>query len=164
MLVVSADIGWLALLMGLSGGVGSGLDGFVLVTVTAGAIILSNRTSLLTAALATFAVLYQELYTTLAAPAEPSGFFQAGVLGTLFFASTMVIQNVSGRLRQNELRNLSQAAELADLERINQLVIQRMQTGIVVVDEKNVVRTANQSAQRLLAQRSIPWAQSMRSP
>jgi len=151
-LVVAADIGWLAVLMGLSGGVGSGLDGFVLVTVTAGAIVLFNRTSLLTAALATIAVLYQELYTTLVAPAEPSGFFQAGVLGAVFFAATLVIQNLSNRLRQNELRNLSQAAELADLERINQLVIQRMQTGIVVVDENNFVRTSNQSANRLLGQ------------
>jgi two-component system sensor histidine kinase PilS (NtrC family) len=151
-LVVAADIAWLAVLMGLSGGVGSGLDGFVLVSVTAGAIVLSSRTSLLIAALATIAVLYQELYTTLVTPAEPSGFFQAGVLGALFFASTLVIQNVSNRLRQNELRNLSQAAELADLERINQLVIQRMQTGIVVVDENNIVRTSNQSAKRLLGQ------------
>lgn len=151
-LVVAADISWLSLLMSLSGGVGSGLDGFILVTVTAGAIVLSRRTSLLTAALATIAVLYQELYLTLALPAEPSDFFQAGVLGTLFFASTLVIQNVSTRLRQNELRNLTQAAELADLERINQLVIQRMQTGIVIVDEHNTVRTANQSARNLLGQ------------
>jgi len=154
--VVALDIIWLAVLMGMSSGVGSGLDGFMLVTVTAGAIVVSNRTSLLTAALATIAVLYQELFTTLSAPYEPSGFFQAGVLGILFFAFTLLIQNVSSRLRQNELRNLTQAAELKDLERINQQVIQRMHTGIVVVDENNAIRTANQSARRLLGQLNEP--------
>ncbi|MCP5180051.1 MAG: PAS domain-containing sensor histidine kinase [Pseudomonadales bacterium] len=148
--VVTTDIVWLAMLMALSAGVGSGLDGFMLVTVTAGAIVVSGRTSLLTAALATIAVLYQELYSALHAPSEPNDFFQAGVLGILFFASTLVIQNVTRRLRQNELNNLAQAAELADLERVNQLVIQRMQTGILVVDEHNHIRTSNQSARRLL--------------
>ncbi len=150
--VIATDILWLAVLMAMSAGVGSGLDGFMLVTVTAGAIIVGDRTSLLTAALATIAVLYQELFTAFRLPDEPNGFFQAGVLGILFFVFTLFITNISNRLRQNELRNISQAAELADLERVNQQVIQRMQTGIVVVDEHDHVRTFNQAARRLLGQ------------
>jgi len=150
--IVASDILWLAVLMAMSAGVGSGLDGFMLVTVTAGAIIVADRSSLLTAALATIAVLYQELFTALRLPEEPNGFFQAGMLGILFFVFTLFITNISNRLRQNELRNISQAAELADLERVNQQVIQRMQTGIVVIDEHDNVRTFNQAARRLLGQ------------
>lgn len=150
--IIAIDILWLAVLMAMSAGVGSGLDGFMLVTVTAGAIIVADRSSLLTAALATIAVLYQELFTAFRLPDEPNGFFQAGVLGILFFVFTLFITNISNRLRQNELRNISQTAELADLERVNQQVIQRMQTGIVVVDEHDHVRTFNQAARRLLGQ------------
>lgn len=150
--IIAIDILWLAVLMAMSAGVGSGLDGFMLVTVTAGAIIVADRSSLLTAALATIAVLYQELFTAFRLPDEPNGFFQAGVLGILFFVFTLFITNISNRLRQNELRNISQSAELADLERVNQQVIQRMQTGIVVVDEHDHVRTFNQAARRLLGQ------------
>jgi len=150
--IIAIDILWLAVLMAMSAGVGSGLDGFMLVSVTAGAIIVADRSSLLTAALATIAVLYQELFTAFRLPDEPNGFFQAGVLGILFFVFTLFITNISNRLRQNELRNVSQAAELADLERVNQQVIQRMQTGIVVVDEHDRVRTFNQAARRLLGQ------------
>ena len=150
--IIAIDILWLAVLMAMSAGVGSGLDGFMLVSVTAGAIIVADRSSLLTAALATIAVLYQELFTAFRLPDEPNGFFQAGVLGILFFVFTFFITNISNRLRQNELRNISQAAELADLERVNQQVIQRMQTGIVVVDEHDRVRTFNQAARRLLGQ------------
>ena len=150
--IIAIDVLWLAVLMAMSAGVGSGLDGFMLVSVTAGAIIVADRSSLLTAALATIAVLYQELFTAFRLPDEPNGFFQAGVLGVLFFVFTFFITNISNRLRQNELRNISQAAELADLERVNQQVIQRMQTGIVVVDEHDRVRTFNQAARRLLGQ------------
>ena len=150
--IIAIDILWLAVLMAMSAGVGSGLDGFMLVTVTAGAIIVADRSNLLTAALATIAVLYQELFTAFRLPDEPNGFFQAGVLGILFFVFTLFITNISNRLRQNELRNISQTAELADLERVNQQVIQRMQTGIVVVDEHDHVRTFNQAARRLLGQ------------
>ncbi len=156
--LVSYDIGALALLMYLSGGVGSGIGLLLLVSVATGSILVTGRRALLLASMAAIAVLYQELYTSLAAPGLHDDYFQAGVLGALCFAAAIALQYLSQRVRDNDIRALTQAAELADLERVNRQIIQRMRTGIVVVDAAGRVRMANQSARTLLG---VPPAQEL---
>lgn len=148
--LVIYDIGVLTLLMYFSGGVGSGIGLLVLVSVATGAILVTGRRALLLAALASIAVLYQELYLSLTAPEFHDDYFQAGVLGGLCFAAAIALQYLSQRVRDNDIRALTQAAELADLERVNRQIIQRMRTGIVVVDAAGRVRMANQAARALL--------------
>jgi two-component system sensor histidine kinase PilS (NtrC family) len=142
------DIGALTLLMYLSAGVGSGLGVVTLVAVAAGAVLLSRRASVFIAAVATIAVLYEEFYISLLR--LDSDYFQAGVLGAIYFATSIAIQSLSGRLRRSEITSLSRAAEVADLERVNRSIIQRMRTGIIVVDGTNHPRVLNQSARSLL--------------
>ena len=77
-------------------------------------------------------------------------FFQAGVFGAIYFTASLSIQSLSTRIRQNDIRALTQAVELADLERLNRQIIQRMRTGIIVVDPNDVVRMHNQSARALI--------------
>ena len=148
--LVSYDILALTTLMYLSGGVGTGVGLLILVSVATGAILVTGRRALLLAATATIAVLYQELYLSLTAPEFHDDYFQAGVLGGLCFAAAIALQYLSQRVRDNDIRALTQAAELADLERVNRQIIQRMRTGIVVVDAADRVRMANQSARALL--------------
>ncbi len=154
--LVCADVIWIATMMSQSGGVVSGLDAFMLVTVTAGAIVVQDRWSTFVAAIASIAVLYQELYLSLSHSQTEPNFFEAGVLGLLLFAFALLVQNLSSRLRENELKALTQAAELEDLERINKQIIQRMQTGIVVVDQNNHIRTLNEAAMGMLGQFDSP--------
>ncbi len=149
-ILVSYDIGVLTLLMHLSGGVGSGIGLLLLVSVATGSILVTGRRALLLAAMAAIAVLYQELYMSLSTPSLHDDYFQAGVLGALCFAAALALQSLSQRVRDNDIRALTQAAELADLERVNRQIIQRMRTGIVVVDANGRVRMANQSARALL--------------
>ncbi len=144
--LVCADVIWLALMMYQSGGVASGLDAFMLVTVTAGAIVVQDRWSTFVAAIASIAVLYQELHLALQGSVAAPNFFEAGVLGLLLFAFALLVQNLSSRLRENEMKALTHAAEVEDLERINKQIIQRMQTGIVVVDNQDRVRMQNHAA------------------
>ncbi|MFU8815706.1 MAG: sensor histidine kinase [Pseudomonadales bacterium] len=148
--LVALDILVLAILMYASGGVGSGVGLLLLVSVAAGAILVAGRSALLLAALATIAVLYEEFYLSLSAPHLHDDYFQAGILGGLFFGAALVLRFLSHRVRDNDVRALTQAAELADLERVNRQIIARMRTGIAVVDSANRVRMANQSARTLL--------------
>ena len=134
----------------LSGGVSSGLAPLILVAVAAGAILAASRVSIFLAALATLALLSEEIYLAIGSKVSYDGVFQAGVFGVLFFTVAQAINSISARLRASELRALTQAAELADLERINRRIIQRMRTGIIVVSDDNSVRMGNQSAYSLL--------------
>lgn len=147
--LVVFDILALTWLMYLSGGVASGLGVLLLVSIATGSIIITGRTTIVLPAFATIAVLYEEFYLSLSAPAVHD-YFQAGILGGLYFAISMAIQSLSGRIREDDIQALTQAAELADLERVNRQIIQRMRTGIVLVDRDNNVRMANQSSRALL--------------
>jgi two-component system sensor histidine kinase PilS (NtrC family) len=148
--LVVFDIAVLTLLMHTSGGVGSGVGLLVLASVATGAILVTGRIALMLAAFAAIAVLYQEFYLSLSWPDLHDDYFQAGVLGALFFAAALVLQYLSQRVRDNDIRALTQSAELADLERVNRQIVQRMRTGIVVVDRDGRVRMSNQSARALL--------------
>ncbi|MEZ5558251.1 MAG: HAMP domain-containing sensor histidine kinase [Pseudomonadales bacterium] len=148
--LVCFDILALTLLMYLSGGVSAGLGALILVAVTTGAILVPDRRATGFAAIASIAVLYEEFYLALSAPLLHDDYFQAGVLGALYFAASFAVRRLSTRLRENDVRALTQAAELADLERVNRQIIQRMRTGIVVVDPGDHLRNANQSARTLL--------------
>jgi two-component system sensor histidine kinase PilS (NtrC family) len=148
--MVLYDIGALTWLMYLSDGVGSGIGVVILVAVAAGAVLLTGRVSAFVAAIATIAVLYEEFLVSFAPPDYRSDYFQAGILGVIYFATAIAIQSLSQRLRQTEITSLTRAAEVADLERVNRSIIQRMRTGIIVVDGKDQARLLNQSARSLL--------------
>ena len=134
----------------LSDGIDSGLAPLILVAVAAGAILVASRVSIFLAALASLALLYEESHLAFEHNASFDGVFQAGVFGVLFFTVALAIHSISRRLRESELVSFTQSAKLADLERINRRIIQRMRTGILVVDGDNDVRMGNQSAYSLL--------------
>jgi two-component system, NtrC family, sensor histidine kinase PilS len=144
------DIGALTWLMYLSGGVGSGVGVVILVAVAAGAVLVTGRVSTFLAAIATIAVLYQEFLQSLLPPDYRSDYFQAGIFGAIYFAAAIAIESLSSRLRRSEITSLSRAAEVADLERVNRSIIQRMRTGIIVVNGSDRIRLLNQSARSLL--------------
>ena len=148
--LVSFDIVSLALLMYFSGGIASGLAALILITVATGAILVTGRVATLIAAVASIALLYEEFYLAISFSEPNYDFFQAGVFGAIYFALSLAIQRLSNRIRENDIQALTQAAELADLERLNKQIIQRMRTGIIVVDKDSQVRMHNQSARSLI--------------
>ena len=147
------DTAAMTVLMYLSGGVGSGLGVLIVVSVAAGAILVTGRVSTALAAVAAIAVLYEEFYLSLTPPSYHNDYFQAGILGGLYFVTSISIQGLSARLRRTEITSMTRAVEVADLERVNRSIIQRMRTGIVVLDGADSLRMINQSARAL-----VGWA------
>lgn len=148
--IVIADILALTYFVYASGGVGSGLTTLLLITVCTGAILVTGRRATFIAATASLAILGEELYLAAFVADAPYDLFQAGIFGALFFAASFGIQNLSNKLRNKDIKTLTQAAELAGLERLNRQIIQRMRTGIIVTDEHNRVRMHNESALALI--------------
>ncbi|MGK0259532.1 MAG: two-component system sensor histidine kinase PilS (NtrC family), partial [Candidatus Azotimanducaceae bacterium] len=157
--VVIADIVVMTFLMYVSGGISSGLGALILIAVAAGAILVEGRAALFVAAIASICILYEEFYIGLSIRGEVD-VFQAGVFGTLYFTAAWAIQRFSKRVRENDILALTQEAELADLSQLNQQIIQRMRTGIIVVDGEDRIRMHNASARSLLgAQVNSPLVQ-----
>jgi len=152
--IVALDTFAIAWFSYLSGGIDGGMAPLLLVSVAAGAILAATRASIFVAAVASIALLYVESYLALTKDTNLDGIFQAGVYGALFFATAFTIHSISKRLREGEVQSMTQAVELADLERVNRRIIQRMRTGILVVDADNSIRMGNQSAYSLLGLRN----------
>ncbi len=149
--IIILDILLLALLSYTCGGVSSGLAHLMLVPVATGSILFSTRLGIFLAAIGSIAAMYSEGYLYFSQPSAENYYVQAGLLGMLLFVLSLGLQYLGYRIRQKELINRQQAASIKSLQEINQQIIQRMQTGIVVVSRHGEVLNSNASARRMLA-------------
>ncbi|MDO8273797.1 MAG: ATP-binding protein [Gammaproteobacteria bacterium] len=148
--VFIADILAIALITYSCGGMVSGLGLLHLVTIAAGSILIIGRMSTFLAAIASIATIYAEVYLSFSTDVVANQYMQAGLLGILLFATSLYLQSLSERMRRSALLAAEQATSIVNLEQLNQLVIQRMRTGIVVVDANARVLTANDAAIQML--------------
>lgn len=149
--VVLVDILVLVILCYASGGVSSGITPLIILPVASGSLLFGVRISTFFAAIASLALIYTEFYHTITQPSADEYYVQAGLLGLLLFITALGIQTVGARIRENDLINRRQAARIQALQQINEQIIQRMQTGIVVIDQDGQVLNCNDAARNFLA-------------
>ncbi|NKB34283.1 MAG: PAS domain-containing sensor histidine kinase [Pseudomonadales bacterium] len=144
------DILAITLLVYTSEGVSSGLGLLLIVTIASGSILIRGRISTFVAAVAALSVMYSELYLALAFEDAPNQFVQAGILGIILFATSLYIQSLSDRFYKAALLADKQAMDIIDLEKLNNEIIQRMRTGVVVVNANSKVLSMNSAAKSTL--------------
>ncbi len=148
------DILVIAALAYSSGGMVSGLGLLLLVSVATGAILMRGRPALLLPAVASLAILYSEAYLQWSGLLSNAQFMQAGLLGVLLFLISAYLQYLTQRMRSSVQLAREQASNIEELEQINQRIIQRMRTGIVLVDADHRILMYNDSARELLKLRT----------
>ena len=150
--VFFVDILAIVMLSDASGGMASGLPILLMVTVAASAIIIGNGSiATLIAALSVIALLADTLRLINEQVLELNSLFPAGLLGMLIFTVSLLIQAVARRVGKAEALARKRAADLYNLQRLNEQIVQHMQTGILLVYADDRVRLMNQAATRLLA-------------
>ncbi len=143
------DISMLTLLMHFSGGIQSGLGVLLVITLAASSVILGDRKSLGLAAIATLAILSEQFYISFVYP-EGNSYPFAGLLGMTYFASAILFMYAARRVRESEALATRRGIDLANLAQLTQHIIQRMQTGVLVLDPKGGIRLINESAAQML--------------
>ena len=119
--------------------------------VLMGSVLGSALLALGTAAGVALLLLTEAWVLTLNAPAEMTAHFpQAGLTGIGYFALAFLANQLSARLAREEraARRGQQAARIQ--AHVNQLVIESLADGVLVVDAKGRVHTANPAARVLL--------------
>ena len=149
-LAVYLDILLITVMMHTSGGVPSGLGMLIGVSIALGSLSQRGRTPLLFAALASLAVLAEQLYAQFGGSFDQSAYTQAGLLGTSFFALALLADRLGRRASESEQRAEQREADLASLAELNDYVIQQMRAGIIVLDEHGVIQMMNEAAWVLL--------------
>lgn len=153
--IIIIDILLLVLISYTCGGVTSGMAHLLIVPIAAGSILAPGRISIFLAAVGTIVVIYSETYLYLTFNDTNDYYFQAGLLGLTLFVTSVVIQYLARRISQNDLIAMQQAASIQSLEEMNDQIIQRMRTGIIVVSPDGGVLNTNSSAKKLLLESNI---------
>lgn len=149
-LQVAADIVFVVILIYASNGISSGL-GLLLFTTLAGAGLISRgRLTLFYAALASIAVLLEQAYEILVLDANIAQYVQAGLLCGGYFATAWLAHTLAKYTLASEQLAAQREIDLENLAQVNQLVIQDMQDGVLVVDNEGVIRQFNARAERAL--------------
>lgn len=144
------DIVALISLHHISGGTTSGLGLLLLVCVAASGLLMSGQVALLIPALSSIAILGDTLYLLQTDPSTNQSLLTAGTQGMLLFATSLGFQMLSQRLRATQQIALERAADVGKLQNLNQLIVQRMRTGILVADNSGHIKMINEAAAELL--------------
>ncbi len=144
------DIFAITLLTYSSGGMISGLGLLLIVTVASGSILIRGRISTFLAAVAALSLIYSELYLTLSLDNSANQFVQTGILGAILFVTSLYIQTLTNRIYKATVLADKQASDIIDLEKLNNEIIQRMRTGVVVVNREHQIVSMNSAARSIL--------------
>jgi two-component system sensor histidine kinase PilS (NtrC family) len=147
---VLIDIIAISLMMYASNGLDSGFGMLLVIAVAGGSILCAGRIAILFAAIAALAVLSQEVYLQFFRYYPPPNYTHAGLLGITFFATAILGHILSARVEKSEALVKQHAVDLESLARLNEIIVQRMQAGIIVLDDEYRIRLSNESARMLL--------------
>ncbi|RZU47477.1 sensor protein PilS [Fluviicoccus keumensis] len=151
------DIFAITLIMHASGGPSAQLSVLYLVIVTAGNILLPGKQGTLIAAVATVSVLYEQVYSVLddAERMSLQTLAQSSLLGLSFFTVAVFSQLISLRFRQMEALAQLRSEEIANLQKLNEQIVERMHTGIMVVSSERRLLLMNNASRQLLGVENV---------
>lgn len=140
-----------AALVYLSGGVSGGLAVLLITPALSCALVLNTRLAVAQAAAGTLLLFAAELLRN--THTNPGDFTGAALIGVILFGANAAASTVAARARKSEALAARVGSDLESLSRLNRRIIENLQTGILVVDERNHARLLNIAAKRLLGVR-----------
>ncbi|KQZ71231.1 histidine kinase [Rhodanobacter sp. Root561] len=127
-----------------------GIAMMLAVNLSAGALILPLRLSSFFAALATLGILGHTFFGDSASNPGDRDLLEAGLFGLAYFATTSLCNVLGRQLRATEALAEQRSTDLANLAQVNELIIRRMKTGVLLVDDANRIHQINESAWMLM--------------
>ena len=154
--VIFTDIVAITLLMHACGGIESGVGILLAASIASAGLLIGGRCSMVFAALATIAVLGEQVYGIRIDNAPASSFPSAGMLGASFFTITLLAYVLAKRSEQSDLLANQQKQTISTLEALNQYIIQHLQSGIIICNRQQQIYMTNEAALELLEESAPP--------
>lgn len=147
-LQLGLDLPWICLLLWATGGLGSGLGLVLLLSCVGAGLVMPRRHALSYAALASLHILG---FAALAAMSgEAVTWPHVGLLAAAAFGATWGVNILTRRADDSAQVAYRASRELDNLARLNQVIIERLHHGLLVISPRGRVRLANAQAQALL--------------
>ncbi|WP_240914094.1 PAS domain-containing sensor histidine kinase [Microbulbifer sp. SH-1] len=148
--ILGSDILAFLLLIQASGGLDSGVGYLMLTTCAVGSLLLDRRMGAFLAAIASIAVIAQQLFGILTGRADTQDIVSAGSLGILLFTCVTALQYLSTHIRLANQKAEQERRQAQHLQRLTQQIVAQMRTGVLVLDGKGRPELINRAAQQLL--------------
>ena len=146
---VISDIAFFSVMLYASGGLASGLGVLLLVSLAGAGLISRGRLTLFFASMAAIGLLLQETYSSWTVDYYAAQYSQAGLLSVAYFAVAWLAHRLAKHTLASEQLAKERGIDLANMAQVNQLVIQDLQQGVLVVDKHGYIRQRNACAERL---------------
>lgn len=114
----------------------------MLISVSVASVILPRQLGLLCAAVASIILLSSSISS-----GSYDKLFQNGVLAALYFFTNSLLYFFQKRLQSAQTNVAETVGQLRQIEKLNEMIIQRMQTGIVVCNSGGKILLINRAAQ-----------------
>ncbi|MDX1810494.1 MAG: ATP-binding protein [Gammaproteobacteria bacterium] len=147
---IFVDIFVILLCMHVTGGVESNVAFLLIVAVASGAMLSGGRIAFAFPAVASFLVLGEQTYRVISKTGSIDYYAQAGLLGIALFVTAFIANMLTRQLKYSNMLALQRGIDLQNLSKLNEYIIQHMESGVVVADERNRIRLVNESARYLL--------------
>ncbi len=144
------DIVAVTVLLHASGGIGSGLGGLLVVFIGAGSLVLPTQYPAILAAIATFAILGEQVFSQAQGLETAVNYPAAGILGAIVFALALAAQPLARRIQASEALARKFGVDLKNISELNEYIVQHLRECIVVIDRDDTLRLINSSAVKLL--------------
>ena len=151
-----ADIAFLTFLIHASRGLDSGLGLLLVIAISGASLMLSTRFTVLFAALATIAIGIEVNWDFLTEGPwiterwNTDGYTQMGFLGIGLFITATLSHLLARRLRATEALAQQRGVDLANLGEVNELIIQRLHSGVMVCGIDGAIHMMNKAARIFL--------------
>ncbi|MDD1609199.1 MAG: ATP-binding protein [Methylococcaceae bacterium] len=157
-LLIVTDILILTLIMHAYGGITSGIGILLAVSIASGGLLIGGRCAMFFAALASLAVLAEQIYADYMKVFEITtySYFYTGMLGASFFTISLLSFVLAKRSEQMLQLTNQQEQAISNLEELNQYIIQHLQSGIIITNQQQVIQLANEATLRLTNLTELP--------
>ena len=147
---VLVDVIIIALFTLSAGGVESGWGTLIIAPIAGASLLLPGRTALLFASYGTVALLAQEVIGDITGVIEKTSYTQTGLLGIALFATAFLAITLAHRATESAKLAEKRGIDLANLAQLNDHLINRIDSGIMVIDEDSTIKLMNRAALKLL--------------
>ena len=160
---VPVDVLAMTLLLQATGGVAGGF-GILMVVANAGASLLAGRRSAVAyASLNTLALLTQTGVGILRLDYGISSYPPAALLGLSCFGTGFLAAWLAEQARRTEALAEARAVALRNLAQLNEIIVQRLSSGLMVLDDEGRLLLANDVARRQLGSEGMPMGRSLKT-
>lgn len=150
MVMLIVDVLALSVMLYANGGPSLQMTMLYLVVVVAANILLPSVRALMVALLAVIMVVWQQFFFAITQQTDIRSIGGAILLSISFLGVSLLTRHVVKRLQDVEAVAAKQARQMRQLQIINQRIVERMQSGVLVLNQDLQVIVANQAAQALL--------------